>query len=97
MTNDRASHGVVARDGSGRDGVTHMKCDGSGRDMYEVRRDGSGHDGVTRMQSGVMTGWKKMSRVALLNSNITNVYSPTFGSRPDNMYMATNIGGTCKS
>ena len=37
----------------------------------------------------------KMSRVALLNSN-TTVNSPTRGSRPDNVYMATNTAGTCK-
>ena len=49
------------------------------------------------MQTGVMTAVKKMSRVAFLNGNTTNVNSPTRGSRPDNVYMATNTGGTCKA
>ena len=56
--------------------------------MYEVRRDGSGRDGITYTQSGVMTAVKKMSRVALLNSNTTNVNSPTCGSCPDNVVLA---------
>ena len=48
-------------------------------DTYAVRRYQKGRDGVTRMQSGVMTAAKKMSRVALLNSNTPNVNSPTRG------------------
>ena len=48
-------------------------------------------------QSGVMIAVKKMSLVALLNNNATNGTSPTRGSRPDNVYMATNTGGTCKA
>ena len=62
-----------------------------------MRRDSSGRDAVTRMQAGVMAAVKEMSRVALLNSNTPNVNSPTRGSSPDNMYMATNTGCTCKA
>ena len=67
------------------------------RDTYKVRRDDSGRDGVTRMQSGVKVSIKKMSRVALMNNNTTNVNSPMRGSRPDNVYMATYTGVTCKA
>ena len=52
---------------------------------------------MTRMQSSVMIAVKKVSRVLFFNSNTTNVNSPTRGSRPDNVYMATNTGGTCKA
>ena len=63
-----------------------------------TKRDSNerGH-GVTRLKSGVTIAVKKRSRVALLKSNTTKVNSPTRGSRPDNVYIATNTGGTCKA
>ena len=58
-----------------------------------TKRDSNerGH-GVTRLKSGVTIAVKKRSRVALLKSNTTKV-----NLRPDNVYIATNTGGTCKA
>ena len=55
---------------------------------------------MTRLKPDVMAAdiaFKKMSRVALLNSNTTKVNSPMRGSCPDNVYMAMNTGGPCKT
>ena len=53
------------------------------RYTHAVRRDDSGSDGVTRIQSGMMIAGNKMSRVALLNSNTTNVLIPVALARLD--------------
>ena len=52
---------------------------------YVVRHDDSGRNSVTRIQLGVIATIEKMSRVALLNNNTTNVNSPTHGSGLDNV------------
>ena len=77
-TNERTSHGAVARDVSGSAGVIRSSTGKTPRGSIE--RDGSGYDGVTHMQSGVMAAIETMSRTAS-----SNVNSPTRGSGLDNV------------